>query len=572
MLTLLLSITLVLPLNNAQAARKPGPSITVLAPNGGQTFTEGDVTNITWKTSGTGSDIWIGYSEGTSTLTWIATGLPNTGTYTWTVDVGQTAKTQFKIYISGTVGSTRVSDYSDNYFTVLDGSPTLNFTADSYNLPYNASTTLHWASTRATTCTASGKWSGSKALSGAEGTGALTATSTYTLTCSNKYGSTPKTVTIGVAPAPKPSVNFTADSYSVDYGTSTNLRWDSTNATSCTASGAWSGSKPTSGVESTGPITSTSTYYLTCYGDGGSTQKSVTISVVYQKPTLNFTADSYNLSYGASTTLRWSSTYTTSCTASGKWSGGKPVSGTEGTGPLYSTSTYALSCSGPGGTASSSVTIAVSPSTLPKPTVNFTIDNLALLTSASTTIRWSSTNADYCYASYGWQGTTTTSGKQGTESLLGDKMYAILCVNADKIGEYKEVGTHIFNSLNLYSASGTPTQVLATGKSLNCVSQPISSGKGPASQVRYYFADGNKVRSQIEEARPDGTFYNTYDYIYLPGSVLYTFYGNRAPYSTYYPGDMAYEQYKDNMNTRNISDNTCNEEAVDPLLFVPPTI
>jgi hypothetical protein len=41
----------------------------------------------------------------------------------------------------------------------------------------------------------------------------------------------------------------------------------------------WSGSKATSGSESVGPLSGTTTYTLSCMGAGGSAQQSVTVTV-----------------------------------------------------------------------------------------------------------------------------------------------------------------------------------------------------------------------------------------------------------------------------------------------------
>jgi hypothetical protein len=69
------------------------------------------------------------------------------------------------------------------------------------------SSTLSWSTTNADACIASGAWSGTKAVSGSESTGALTSTQTYTLTCSGTGGSVAKSVTVTVAsltPPPPP--------------------------------------------------------------------------------------------------------------------------------------------------------------------------------------------------------------------------------------------------------------------------------------------------------------------------------------------------------------------------------
>ncbi len=66
------------------------------------------------------------------------------------------------------------------------------------------SSTLTWVSNNATACTASGGWSGSKAISGSQSSGALTASTTYTLTCTgSRCGSATQSATVSVtAPAP----------------------------------------------------------------------------------------------------------------------------------------------------------------------------------------------------------------------------------------------------------------------------------------------------------------------------------------------------------------------------------
>ena len=57
------------------------------------------------------------------------------------------------------------------------------------------------------------------------------------------------------------------------------MNWTSNNASYCNASGAWSGTKSTSGTYSVSPSYGSSTYTLTCYGSGGSTSCSTYINV-----------------------------------------------------------------------------------------------------------------------------------------------------------------------------------------------------------------------------------------------------------------------------------------------------
>lgn len=81
------------------------------------------------------------------------------------------------------------------------------------------------------------------------------------------------------AAAAAPTVSLSASAASVPAGGSVTLTWASTHATACTASGAWSGAKPTSGSETRGNLAAASTFMLTCSGAGGSASESVSVNV-----------------------------------------------------------------------------------------------------------------------------------------------------------------------------------------------------------------------------------------------------------------------------------------------------
>ena len=80
-------------------------------------------------------------------------------------------------------------------------------------------------------------------------------------------------------------------------------------------------------------------------------------------PTVTFTASPTSITSGGSSTLTWSSTNTTSCTASGGWNGAKATSGSQSTGALTTTTTYTLTCTGAAGSASASATVTVGATT-----------------------------------------------------------------------------------------------------------------------------------------------------------------------------------------------------------------
>jgi len=83
----------------------------------------------------------------------------------------------------------------------------------------------------------------------------------------------------GVQPPPqKPTASITASPTSITDGASSTLTWSSTNATSCTASGAWNGTQPINGILAVSP-TATATYTIACTGAGGSATASATVTV-----------------------------------------------------------------------------------------------------------------------------------------------------------------------------------------------------------------------------------------------------------------------------------------------------
>lgn len=77
-------------------------------------------------------------------------------------------------------------------------------------------------------------------------------------------------------------------------------------------------------------------------------------------PTVTLSANPTSVTSGNRTTLQWSTTGATTCTASGPWSGSKATNGSEQSAALTSNATFELSCTGPGGTANTSAAVAVS--------------------------------------------------------------------------------------------------------------------------------------------------------------------------------------------------------------------
>jgi peptidoglycan/xylan/chitin deacetylase (PgdA/CDA1 family) len=251
--------------------------------------------------------------------------------------------------------------------TTPPAAPTLSLTASPQNISSGQSSALTWSTTNATGCTASNGWTGAKATSGTQAVSPA-ATTTYAMTCTGAGGNVTQQTVIGVTassttpPPAAPTLTFSASPTTVNAGATSTLTWSSTNAMSCTASNGWTGGKATSGSQLVNP-TATTTYALDCSGAGGTVHKEASVNVKVATPppgapTLTFTASPTTINKGQSSTLTWSTTNATSCTASNGWTGSKAASGTQAVSPT-ATTTYALSCSGAGGTVSKSAVVNV---------------------------------------------------------------------------------------------------------------------------------------------------------------------------------------------------------------------
>ncbi len=85
------------------------------------------------------------------------------------------------------------------------------------------------------------------------------------------------------SPTPPPTVDLKANGkngpITINQGKSATLTWTSTNATSCIATGGWSGEKPTSGTFTTQVLATAQNYILTCTGNQGTATDSVTVNI-----------------------------------------------------------------------------------------------------------------------------------------------------------------------------------------------------------------------------------------------------------------------------------------------------
>ena len=148
-----------------------------------------------------------------------------------------------------------------------------------------------------------------------------------------------------------PTLNFSVSNTSLNSGDTAVLNWNSTNVSTCTASGGWTGDKPANSSQSISNIQYTATYNLNCYGyNGQSVSRSVTVTVDNSGsgtyPAITFYVSPSTLVKGGQTLLTWNVTNANSCNASGDWSGGKSLSGSEYQYNLQVGKSYILTCYG----------------------------------------------------------------------------------------------------------------------------------------------------------------------------------------------------------------------------------
>lgn len=178
------------------------------------------------------------------------------------------------------------------------------------------------------------------------------------------------TVNPPVPPAPTFGL-YTSPSPTAGYGSTYIVGWNSvTNATSCTASGDWTGNKTILGAtETMTAITTSRTHTLTCTGIGGTTAKTVTILPITSPPTISFlNPDTTPITANTSAILYWNAfgPGTVTCSSSATpgnalWSGPQPLSDTGGftTSSLTANTTFTLMCSNAWGSDTKSTTVTV---------------------------------------------------------------------------------------------------------------------------------------------------------------------------------------------------------------------
>jgi len=160
---------------------------------------------------------------------------------------------------------------------------------------------------------------------------------------------------------------------------SVTLTWSSTNASSCSAGGGWSGSLAPSGSQTQTVGTNTTVYEITCSGPGGSASANTTVTA-WNPPNPTISADTTDILTNNTVSLSWSSSNATTCTGTSGLTGPLPTPGHQTSAALSSTTVFSIACSNPAYPAvTDSVTVNVSSTLTLSLTVEYQVPGAPVL-------------------------------------------------------------------------------------------------------------------------------------------------------------------------------------------------
>ncbi|MDP2967232.1 MAG: hypothetical protein Q8N87_02375, partial [bacterium] len=314
----------------------------------------------------------------------------------------------------------------------------------------------------------------------------------------------------------------------ISYNSAAALTWTSTNADSCTASGAWSGTKSISGSESSGNLTSAKSYTITCSNSCGQAADTVTVYIESQ-PTLSISLSAnpnsgcaplndVDLTAEVSGTAAGSITYYFDCRNDGSWD------------KIYTTYTtwsdsytaYNLCSYSSIGTYTAKVrvetgglniedTVSINSYSCDTytPTVNIKANGsdgpVTVPYNTSANLTWTSENADSCYASNAWSGTKSISGSQSTGNLTSSRTYTITCSGSG--GSASDSVT-----VNVDSQVSTDFSIYKTVRNLS---------KGTAFSDLIYADPKEVLTFRIRIKAGNDPLYNVVVKDFLPSGIIY---------------------------------------------------
>ncbi len=237
-----------------------------------------------------------------------------------------------------------------------------------------------------------------------------------------------------------PSISLNLSNNNPSYNTPVTVSWSSQGVSSCTVNGggnSWSG---TSGSQSSGNLTQTTTFTLSCSGSAGSPSQSQT-ATISSPPMVSLSASPSLINLGDSSTLSWTISGATSCTQSstlGNWTLSSPSSGSMTLNNIQSAQSFSLTCTNSNGNSSASASINVK--------TNLYANPYRLTYGGSTFLNWISAFGNTCTVSGGGLNITASStGSYFKYNLTRNTKFSISCTD-----------TNGFNSTSFMNVGITP--------------------------------------------------------------------------------------------------------------------
>ncbi|QQR82295.1 hypothetical protein IPJ70_03380 [Candidatus Campbellbacteria bacterium] len=193
--------------------------------------------------------------------TFNTTGLTN-GSYTVTVTV---------VEAGGTASKTANITFTVEH-PVAPTLPTVSLSATPSSVSQGQTTTLSWTSTNATSCAATGGtgFSTGNTTSGSDTSSVLMSNTTFSISCTGAGGTATDSATVTVGASSAPTATLSVSPATTTTGGTVTLTWTSTNATSCTGVGpGFSTGGAISGSDISSPLTTNTTFTVSCTGPGG---------------------------------------------------------------------------------------------------------------------------------------------------------------------------------------------------------------------------------------------------------------------------------------------------------------
>jgi len=355
--------------------------------------------------------------------------------------VSPVTATTYTITVDGPGGSATESVILD-----VNNLPVVDISSSSGTITEGEDATLSWTTSYADTLSID------QGIGDVTGTSSYNvspvATTTYTITAANAYGSRTDSVTITVNSLPVINT-FEASPNPIIVGASSTLSWTSTSADAITINQGIG--DVTGSTSSSVSPTETTVYTITATNSYGSRTADVTVEVG-NYPMVSISASPGTITEGASCTLSWYSANTdTTSIDQGIGSVTPNDSGSQSVSPVITT-TYTITATNVNGTSTDSVTVTVNN----LPVINsFTVDLGTIIEETSATLSWSVTNADTVGINQGI-GAVSTSGTQAVTPSV-TTTYTLTAVNS--YGARSSNVTIIVNQLPTVNISALPASI-----------------------------------------------------------------------------------------------------------------